>query len=287
MSAFLNEMTRGSRERCAAERAREPVAALGARARSARPVRPLVLAGFDLIAEVKPASPSQGALMGSGADVMSRCVAQAEAYVRAGAAVVSVLTEPTRFGGSNDLLRMVAGAAERPVMRKDFLVDPYQVVQARADGASGVLLIIRMLSDAQMGEMLGAAAEHGLFALLEAFDESDLERTRGLRPGAGAASVMLGLNTRNLADLSVDAGRLERLAGRFPTGFVRVAESGLESPADAARVAGLGYHLALVGTALMRSGKPGELARAMIEQGRAAAAQRTPDRSSSRFGTQR
>ena len=271
MSAFLDEMARGSRERCAAERAREPMAALDARARAARPVRVLVRAGFDLIAEVKPASPSRGDLVRPGPDATARCVEQAREYVRAGAAVVSVLTEPTRFGGSNELLRMVAGAVNTPVMRKDFLVDPYQVLQARADGASGVLLILRMLSDAQMGEMLGAAEEHGLFVLLEAFDEVDLDRVRGLRPREDATRVMLGMNTRNLADLSVDAGRLARLAGRFPAGFARVAESGLETPEDAARVAGLGYEFALVGTALMRSGKPGELARAMIEHGRAAA----------------
>ena len=257
-----------------ADRAGEPLVALAARARSAPPVKPPTLGAFDLIAEVKPVSPSRGVLMTPGEDVVARCVAQAGHYAAAGAALLSVLTEPTKFGGSDELLRAVSGAVAAPTMRKDFLVDPYQVVQARADGAAGVLLIIRMLSKAQLAEMLGAAAEHGLFVLLEAFDESDLDRAAGLPRSPPA---LLGLNTRNLADLSVDSSRLERLAGRFPIGFPRVAESGIETAADAARVAALGYDLALVGTALMRSGKPGELARAMIEHGRGAAAKRTKD----------
>ncbi len=280
MSTFLADMAASSRARLDAARAREPLAALESRAGSAAPPRPLTLSTFDLIAEVKPASPSQGVLLAppraaevasatSVASLQQRCIAQAQHYAPAGAAIISVLTEPSRFGGCDELLRTISAAVPVPTMRKDFLIDPYQVVQARADGASGILLITRMLSDAQLADMLAAARAHSLFVLLEGFDETDLARTSSLTPDA--SRLLLGLNTRNLANLSVDSTRLERLISHFPPGFPRVAESGLASPEDAGRVAALGYRLALVGTALMRSPQPQALARAMIARGRASA----------------
>ncbi len=283
MSTFLAEMARTSRERMTAARAREPLTALEARARSIAPLRPLTLSAFDLIAEVKPASPSRGPLLRAGEDATGGCVARAQAYAAGGAAAISVLTEPSRFGGSVEVLRAVSAGVAVPTMRKDFLVDPYQVVQARAEGAAGVLLITRMLSDSQLADMLGAAGEHGLFVLIEGFDEADLARVAfplppgGAGGGRSAAPLLLGLNTRNLADLTVDASRLERLAGVFPPGCVRVAESGLETSDDAARVARLGYGVALVGTALMRASRPDALVRSMIEAGRAAAARPSND----------
>ncbi|WP_206202538.1 indole-3-glycerol-phosphate synthase [Thioalkalivibrio sp. XN279] len=265
--SFLAQMAQGSAERVRVARAASGEAALLAACR-ARPAPPrLVLAGFDLIAEIKRHSPAEGAL-GPATDV----VARARAYADAGAAAVSVLTEPERFGGSLDDLSAATRALEGsavPVMRKDFLVDPWQVLEARAAGAGGVLLIIAMLNDVVLAEMLAAAREHGLFVLLEAFDEADLERAGPCLAGATAtAPVLVGVNSRDLRTLAVDPARLARLAPRLPPGVPAVAESGLHTAADAAEAAALGYRLALVGTALMRAQDPGALVGVMLAAGR-------------------
>jgi indole-3-glycerol phosphate synthase len=157
-------------------------------------------------------------------------------------------------------------------MRKDFIVHPVQVLEARKAGASGVLLIFTMLSDAKLRAMLDAAYEHDMFVLLESFDENDLARTIVLlekpsdRDRAKAGNLLVGINTRNLRTLEVDNGRLERLAPLLPAARC-VAESGLQTANDAAIVAGLGYRMALVGTALMRSDDPAALVTAMREAG--------------------
>jgi indole-3-glycerol phosphate synthase len=199
---------------------------------------------------------------------------RAAGYAAAGAAAVSVLTEPSRFDGSLEDLRRASEALAGtgvPAMRKDFLVDPWQVLEARACGAGGVLLILAMLDDARAGEMIAAAREQGLFVLLEAFDEADLDRAGALLATTSPGEVLVGVNTRDLRTLEVDAGRLEALAPRMPEGAPAVAESGILTPGDAARAALLGYELALVGTALMRSADPAALASQLIEAGRAAA----------------
>lgn len=262
--SFLEAMADGSRARVReARRAMNEPALLAACAEAPVPAS-LALSGFDLIAEVKRTSPAEGSLA-PGADVEGR----AADYAAAGAAAVSVLTEPSRFDGSLEDLRRAAralGAAGIPAMRKDFLVDPWQVLEARACGAGGVLLILAMLDDATAGEMLSAAREQGLFVLLEAFDAADLERAARL--AAGRSGVLAGVNTRDLRTLAVDPGRLESLAPLLPDGVPAVAESGIATPGDAARAAALGYRLALVGTALMRSPAPADLARDMIAAGR-------------------
>jgi len=243
-------------------------ALLAACAESPAPAR-LRLQGFDLIAEIKRTSPALGVL----AEVTD-VPARAAEYAAAGAAAVSVLTEPSRFDGSLEDLRRASGALAGtgvPAMRKDFLVDPWQVLEARACGAGGVLLILAMLDDASTGEMLAAAREQGLFVLLEAFDEADLDRAGALLAGLPPGGVLVGVNTRDLRTLEVDGGRLEALAPKMPAGAPAVAESGILSPEDAARAAALGYDLALVGTALMRSAEPAALASRLIEAGRAAA----------------
>jgi len=159
-------------------------------------------------------------------------------------------------------------------MRKDFLVDPVQVLEARRAGASGVLLITSMLDDRSLRAMLDRAREHGMFVLLESFDEQDLARsdrllgTPAYRDEADAGRLLFGVNTRNLRTLDVDGARLQMLAPRLPAGRC-VAESGLREPGDAARVAGLGYSLALVGTALMKSEDPAALVAAMRDAGMA------------------
>jgi indole-3-glycerol phosphate synthase len=178
------------------------------------------------------------------------------------------LTEPSRFDGELAHLESVAAAVpDTPVMRKDFLVDPVQVLEARKAGASGVLLITTMLDDATLASMVDVAFEHDMFVLLESFDEEDLVRSARLLDRDG--QLLIGVNTRNLRTLEVDSDRLRRLGPSLPAARC-VAESGLRSAGDAARVAGWGYRMALVGTALMRSDDPAELVRSMKAAGAAA-----------------
>jgi indole-3-glycerol phosphate synthase len=273
---FLNAMARSSEARMRAARDLCPEARMLELARQAPPA-PLLrtsLQGFDLIAEVKLRSPAQGALAASQIDVSARVTA----YAKAGAAAISVLTEPSRFEGSLEHLRAAAQvlrAAAVPAMRKDFLVDPYQVLEARAAGAAGVLVIVRMLPLAQLEALVDCALELNLFALLEAFDASDIEMlSRIVEPRASRAGarerLLAGVNCRDLASLQIVPDRLETLLPLLPRNVTRVAESGLRAPEDVARVAAAGYEMALVGTALMTGGEPAGVTRAMLEAGRAA-----------------
>jgi len=272
MTSFLDRMAAASRARVEAARRSESEAALAALARAAPAPLPLRLMGFGLIAELKRRSPAAGGLAGPGFDTGR----QLEAYARGGAAAVSVLTEPDEFLGEPGDLEAAAKALRPlgcPVMRKDFLVDAYQVLEARALGASGILLIVAMLDDTALGELVAAAAEQGLFVLLEAFDEDDLERLAKLRLPAGP-QFLVGVNSRNLRTLAVDFGRFARLAGRLRDDLPAVAESGIETAEAAAAVAGLGYSLALVGSALMRDGDPAEAVGRFLAAGRGAASER-------------
>jgi len=262
MSDFLQQMATSAAERAA------NVGTMRA-SDFDKPVVLLQLGAFDVIAEIKGRSPAEGAL--SGADLNRGD--QAQKYASGGAAAISVLTEPSRFDGNlAHLEEVVAAVPGTPVMRKDFIVHPVQVLEARKAGASGVLLIITMLSDAKLRAMLDAAYEHDMFVLLESFDENDLARTIVLlekpsdRDRAKADNLLVGINTRNLRTLEVDNGRLERLAPLLPAAPC-VAESGLQTANDAATVAGLGYRMALVGTALMTSDDPAALITAMREAG--------------------
>lgn len=273
MADFLASMAASSRERVQTARIRESLTSLRRRAAGAPPAPGLRLTSFDLIAEIKLASPSAGRLAGDEHADAEAVASRARAYARAGAAAISVLTEPTRFGGDLAHLAAAARAASVPCMRKDFLVDPYQVFEARAAGAGGVLLIVRMLGDSALRDMLAAAAEADVFVLLEAFDEEDLARAGALLAAARQDQVLIGLNTRDLRTLEVDRSRLVRLTPAFPRGgyAARVAESGIESGEDAAHAAALGYNAALVGTALMRARDPEAAIRAMLAAGRARA----------------
>lgn len=272
MSGFLDDMARFSALRVTQATARESLAALERRAKSAPPSPRLRLsnAGFDVIAELKLRSPAAGVLSEQGEDWLGR-VAQ---YALGGAAAVSVLTEPSRFDGSLEHLRQAALALAPlgvPAMRKDFLVDPYQVLEARAAGAGGVLMIVRMLSRSQMSQLLDAAAEHGMFVLLEAFDAADLatvkdlltsrcaERVTAGRATEAAADLLVGINCRDLATLEVVQERFEALAPQLPGDWPAVAESGVATAADALRMRRLGYRLALIGTALMGCDEPAKL----------------------------
>jgi len=262
MSRFLDEMALASRRRVAAAERRVPLDELRRLVAAAPPVLPLRLSlhGFDVIAEIKLRSPAAGQLGQATDDWRAR----AAEYARAGAAAVSVLTEPTRFDGSLEHLREVARVLSPlgvPAMRKDFLVDPYQVLEARAAGAGGVLVILRMLDRLRILELLDAAAEHGMFVLLEAFDAADLDLAAELlsRRPAARDTLMVGVNSRDLQTLEVVPARFEQLAPHLPQGWPCVAESGVHSGADALRMQRLGYRLALIGTALMVHAAPGVL----------------------------
>jgi indole-3-glycerol phosphate synthase len=272
---FLATMATSSRARVTEAERALPRTELLRRASAAVPAPRLQLDGaFNLIAEVKLRSPAVGQLRQSTEDVAGRVCS----YVDAGAAAVSILTEPTRFDGSMQHLDLAvqALAGRAPAMRKDFLVDPYQVMEARVAGAGGVLIILRMLERREIDALLDSAATLGLFALLEAFDESDIElahelvRQHAARARAAAAPLLVGVNCRDLVTLQVVPGRLEQLAGRLPTDVSRVAESGVTTAGDAARIAAAGYDLALVGGALMQAQDPARLVREMLAAGRGA-----------------
>jgi indole-3-glycerol phosphate synthase len=266
-------MAAASRERVRAARAACPEAELLARAMDtpAPPGLRLQPGGFDLIAELKLRSPAVGRLKGRDEDVVARVIT----YARAGAAAVSILTEPTRFDGSLEHLRAAAQALlplRVPAMRKDFLVDSYQVIEARLAGAGGVLAILRILSEPELEALVQQARALELFVLLEAFDERDLERLHGVSQRLGGAGLLAGVNSRDLATLKVVPSRLEQLARYLPAGMPRVAESGVATAADARLVAEAGYDLALVGSALMSADDPAALASAMLSAARVARA---------------
>jgi indole-3-glycerol phosphate synthase len=285
---FLAGMAQASRLRLAEARARTPASRLVELVSHLAPPPPLRLSsqGFDLIAELKLRSPALGTLRDAGGeDIRARVLD----YAGAGAAAVSVLTEPTRFDGSLRHLEQAAvalGPGAVPAMRKDFLVDPYQVLEARASGAGGVLVILRMLARPVLEALVDQALALRMFVLLEAFDEADAELAHALveaRPQAGDA-LLVGLNCRDLVTLQVVPGRLEALVDRLPASAPRVAESGLETAADAARLAAAGYDLALVGGALMREGDPRRLAGEMLAAARDARGGRARVRGASAGG---
>lgn len=265
MSDFLQAMAQSSAARAA--QARSFTAA-----DFDKPVVPLHPEPFGIIAEIKNRSPAEGQLRCQSPFTESKGVShlfsRARDYAKGGAAAISVLTEPSRFDGELAHLEdVVAAVPNTPVMRKDFLVDPVQVLEARAAGASGVLLITTMLDDDQLGTMLDCAFEHGMFVLLESFGEDDLRRSARYLDRDG--QLLIGVNTRNLRTLEVDGDRLQRFSTLLPDACC-VAESGLREAEDAARVAGWGYTMALVGTALMRSEDPAALIASMRAAGAAA-----------------
>jgi indole-3-glycerol phosphate synthase len=273
MAASSAERVRSAKQKCSSEQMllrayQQPVSPL-----PNRTVR------FDLIAEVKLRSPAVGHLKPATENIGARVTG----YAAAGAAAVSVLTEPERFDG--ELSHLASASRELramnvPAMRKDFLVDPYQVIEARAHGASGVLVILRMLPRSQIEALVAQAMRLDLFVLLEAFDEREIElahaviETFGYKTGAWAGrpnvELMVGVNCRDLTTLEVVPGRLEQLAHLLPTEVPRVAESGVNSAESARSVAAAGYDFALVGSALMKAPDPFALVREMLAAGRAA-----------------
>jgi indole-3-glycerol phosphate synthase len=197
--------------------------------------------GPALIAEIKKASPSKGLIR---ADFDPP--AHARAYQAGGAACLSVLTDERFFQGHDDYLRAARDACDLPVLRKDFTVDPWQALEARALGADAILIIVAALDDGQMAEIEAAALEAGLDVLVEVHDEAELDRALRLR------SRLVGVNARDLRDFSVDLARTERLAKLVPPDVRVVAESGLSAHGDLRRLAGHGVQAFLVGESLMR-----------------------------------
>jgi indole-3-glycerol phosphate synthase len=239
-----------------AARRQHPLATVEAALATASPTRgfrqALARPGLQVIAEIKRRSPSMGTL-NADADPAD----MAERYQAGGAAALSVLTEPHYFSGALDDLVAARGACDLPVLRKDFVVDPYQLAEARAAGADAALLIVAVLGET-LGEFLDAAKSYGLDALVEVHDEAELEIA------AAAGSDMIGVNNRNLSTLVIDLAVSERLRRLMPPGIVAVAESGLEEVADFTRMHHAGYDAVLVGTALMRSGDPTTRLKALL-----------------------
>lgn len=284
MPDFLTTMAETSRRRCTeAQRERSAVALRAACANAnTPPVRPLTLNRFDLIAEIKRTSPAEGQLAPTHETperTLASIAERAATYASAGAAMISVLTEPTRFSGDLTHLAAAARATTAPVMRKDFLVDPYQLLEARAHGASAVLLIVRILDDAALHTMLTQTLDLGMHALIEAFDADELTRAARIIEQAHPTNatnptqprILLGLNCRDLATLRIEPARFAELAHHFPPNIPRVAESGIHTPDDAAHAATLGYHTALVGTSLMKADNPAILIQSMLAAAQAAA----------------
>lgn len=271
MTGLLTEMAQSSLERLEAARAKESEQVLWARANDAppAPLLQLSLEGFDIIAECKLHSPSMGNLSANTTDVESRVVS----YAQGGACAVSVLTEPKKFGGDLDHLKRaseILAPHKVPTMRKDFIVDPYQVMEARVAGASGVLVIVRMLERSHINALLDCAAMLKMFVLLEAFDAADLSVAKDIlaaRKGH-TEQVLVGVNCRDLETLAIDIERFGALSAEMPHGFASVAESGVGSTADVERLVQWGYRIALIGTTLMNTPDPKRLVEDLLSAGR-------------------
>ena len=243
----LGRIVAEARERVQALHARESELVRAAEHAGPAPsfARALRANTVGVIAEVKRRSPSKGWINAniSAAD-------QARAYERGGAVAISVLTEPAHFGGSVADLEAVRDAVHLPALKKDFHVDPLQLVEARAVGASAALLIARALAPSELVALVGTARALALEVLVEIRDEAELDRA------LGAGATIVGINNRNLETLEIDPATSERLLARIPESVVAIAESGVSSRADVERVARAGAHGVLVGSAISKSSDP-------------------------------
>ncbi|WP_252973905.1 indole-3-glycerol phosphate synthase TrpC [Janibacter melonis] len=256
MPSVLTQIIDGVREDLAARELDLPLRDVQRRAEEAPAPRDawsrLRAPELSVISEVKRSSPSKGPLA-----QIPDPAALASQYAQGGAAAISVLTEQRRFGGSLADLDAARAAVDVPVLRKDFVVTPYQVWEARAHGADIVLLIVAALDDLQLAELLALTGRLGMTALVEVHDET--ETVRAVDSGAS----VIGVNNRNLKTLEVDISTFARLAPLVPDGCVKVAESGVRDVADAAPFAAAGADALLVGEALVTGGDPAAAVAAM------------------------
>ncbi len=264
VSDLLQAIVEGTRRIVSTRRERESIEALAARAKTRTPRASdfeAALARTDrinVIAECKRRSPSKGVLA---ADYDP--VAIARAYEQGGAAAISVLTEPTFFDGSLEHLTAIRQAVGLPLLRKDFIVDEYQVFEARAAGADAILLIVAALEPSLLDALQRRAWDLGLAALVEVHDDAELER-------AGQAGArLIGVNNRNLRTLQVDVSASHRLAQKMPRGAVAISESGLRTRDDLDRLAADGYRAFLIGERFMTDPDPARAIGELMKAGKA------------------
>ncbi len=256
MATYLDDILAAHRARAAADQ--RSIESLIERARLAPAVRDFATAlarpGLSVIAEVKRRSPSKGAIA---PDLVPGLLAKQ--YDDGGAAALSVLTDTDHFGGSAADLVEARSSVDLPVLRKDFTVDARDVAEARVLGADAVLLIVAALDDAQLADFHGLAIDVGLAAVVETHDEYEVERA------LAAGASIIGVNQRDLVTFAVDPDRAVRVAAAIPEGVLKVAESGIRSPDDAARLAAAGYDAILVGEHLVTSRDPARALRALVD----------------------
>lgn len=249
MTDVLAKICADKREAVAARKASKPLASLEAELKEASPPRGFHAAlsrrasegRVALICEIKKASPSKGLIR---EDFEPATLARA--YAEGGASCLSVLTDEPYFQGHDDYLKQARAAVDLPVLRKDFMLEPYQIVESRTLGADCILLIMAALTDAQATELEAAALDLGMDVLIEAHDAEELERALRLR------SPLVGINNRNLKTLKVDLATTLELAKDFPADRLLVGESGIYSPADIAKLRQAGAQAFLIGESLMR-----------------------------------
>ena len=254
MTDILQRILATKAEEVAAAKRDRPLAIVDAAARSASPPRDFVQAlktriaagRAAVIAEIKKASPSRGVLRAH-----FDPPAIARSYEAGGAACLSVLTDREYFQGSPDYLTAARAACSLPVLRKDFVVDPYQVAEARVLGADAILLIVAALDDAELQTLEACARDHAMAVLVEVHDRAELERALGLR------SPLIGINNRNLRTFDVSLATTLDLLAQIPSDRLVITESGILAPSDVATMRAAGVDAFLVGEALMRADDPG------------------------------
>ena len=257
----LEEICVTKREEVVARKRERSLADLVALARDQSPPRGFCAAleraqarGFGLIAEIKKASPSKGLIRPD-----FHPAEHARAYAAGGAACLSVMTDAPFFQGHEDYLVEARAACDLPVLRKDFMVDPWQVAEARAIGADAILIIVAALDDDAMTELEAAAIEHGMDVLVEVHDEAEMARAAGLQ------SRLIGVNNRNLKTFQTDLAMTTKLAPTAPDGTLLVGESGIATHADLLTLAEVGVRSFLVGESLMRQADVEAATRKLLE----------------------
>lgn len=263
MTDFLDEVVVRTRQRIHAEKRQMSLAQLRKRSQDQEPTRSFSKAlhranAVSLIAELKQASPSAGVIRKE-TDIAGRI----RAYTKGGAAALSILTEEYYFHGSPQLLELARHETRLPLLRKDFIIDPYQVEESRSLGADAILLIATLLQGTQLKEFIGLARASNLEPLVEVHDERDLEQA--LEAGA----TLIGVNNRNLRTLRVDVLTAQKLVPKIPKrGVTIVIESGIKEPSELLRFQQWGVHAVLIGETLMRHPDPEAVVRSFVEAGR-------------------